>query len=53
MMNKPQKLRIIMKNGSSLFLYDVVKFSLLHDRDEDLWNVEKAMAIMSLLTQTK
>lgn len=38
-MDKPQKLRIIMKNGSSLFLYDVVKFRLPHD--EDYWIIER------------
>ncbi len=37
-MNKPQKLRIIMKNGNSLFLYNVVKFRLPHD--EDYWIIE-------------
>lgn len=39
MMNKPQKLRIIMKNGT-LFLYDVVKFRLPHD--EDYWVIERS-----------
>lgn len=39
-MNKPQKLRIIMKNGSSLFLYDVVEFRLPHDKD--YWIVERS-----------
>ena len=39
MMNKPQKLRIIMKNGT-LFLYDVVKFRLSHD--EDYWIIERS-----------
>lgn len=38
-MNKPQKLRIIMKNGT-LFLYDVVKFRLPHD--EDYWIIERS-----------
>lgn len=39
-MNKPQKLRIIMKNGSSLFLYDVVEFRLPHDGD--YWVIERS-----------
>lgn len=39
MMDKPQKLRIIMKNGSSLFLYDVVEFRLPYD--EDYWVIER------------
>ena len=38
-MNKPQKLRIIMKNGSSLFLYDVVEFRLPHNGD--YWVIER------------
>ena len=38
-MNKPQTLRIIMKNGSSLFLYDVVEFRLPHDGD--YWVIER------------
>lgn len=40
MMNKPQKLRIIMKNGSPLFLYDVVEFRLPHN--EDYWIIERS-----------
>lgn len=40
MMDKPQKLRIILKNGSSLFLYDVVEFRLPHD--EDYWIIERS-----------
>jgi hypothetical protein len=39
MMDKPQKLRIIMKNGSSLFLYDVVEFRLPYDGD--YWVIER------------
>ena len=39
-MNEPQKLRIIMKNGSSLFLYDVVEFRLPHDGD--YWVIERS-----------
>lgn len=39
MMDKPQTLRIIMKNGSSLFLYDVVEFRLPHDGD--YWVIER------------
>lgn len=39
MMDKPQKLRIILKN-STLFLYDVVKFRLPHD--EDYWIIERS-----------
>ena len=39
MMDKPQTLRIIMKNGT-LFLYDVVKFRLPHD--EDYWIIERS-----------
>lgn len=39
MMDKPQKLRIIMKNGSSLFLCDVVEFRLPHDGD--YWVIER------------
>lgn len=38
--NKSQTLKIIMKNGGTLFLYDVEKFRLL--RDEDFWIVEKS-----------
>lgn len=38
-MNKPQKLRIIMKNGT-LFLYDVVEFRLPHN--EDYWIIERS-----------
>ena len=38
-MDKPQTLRIIMKNGSSLFLYDVVEFRLPHDGD--YWVIER------------
>ena len=39
-MNKSQKLRIIMKNGSSLFLFDVVEFRLPHDGD--YWVIERS-----------
>ena len=39
MMDKPQKLKIILKNGT-LFLYDVVKFRLPHD--EDYWIIERS-----------
>lgn len=38
--NESQTLKIIMKNGGVLFLYDVKKFRLL--RDEDFWIVEKS-----------
>lgn len=40
MMDKPQKLRIILKNGT-LFLYDVVKFRLPYDEDY-YWIIEKS-----------
>lgn len=39
MMDKPQKLKIILKNGSSLFLFDVVEFRLPHDGD--YWVIER------------
>lgn len=39
-MDKPQKLRIIMKNGSSLFLFDVVEFRLPHN--VDYWIIERS-----------
>lgn len=39
MVSTPKTLKIIMKNGSSLFLYDVVEFRLPHD--EDYWIVER------------
>lgn len=39
-MDKPQKLKIILKNGSSLFLFDVVEFRLLHDGD--YWVIERS-----------
>lgn len=40
MVSTPKTLKIIMKNGSSLFLYDVVKFRLPHD--EDYWVIERS-----------
>lgn len=40
MMDTPQTLKIIMKNGSSLFLYDVVEFRLPHDGD--YWVIERS-----------
>lgn len=39
-MVKPQTLKIIMKKGNSLFLYDVVEFRLSHG--EDYWVIEKS-----------
>lgn len=40
MVSTPKTLKIIMKNGSSLFLYDVVEFRLPHD--EDYWVIERS-----------
>ena len=40
MVSRPETLKIIMKNGSSLFLYEVVKFRLPHD--EDYWVIERS-----------
>ena len=39
MVSTPKTLKIIMKNGSSLFLYDVVEFRLPHN--EDYWVIER------------
>lgn len=40
MVSTPKTLKIIMKNGSSLFLYDVVEFRLPHDAD--YWIVKRS-----------
>ena len=40
MVSTPKTLKIIMKNGSSLFLFDVVEFRLPHD--EDYWVIERS-----------
>ena len=40
MVSTPKTLKIIMKNGSSLFLYDVVEFRLPHDKD--YWVIERS-----------
>lgn len=40
MVSTPKTLKIIMKNGSLLFLYDVVEFRLPHN--EDYWIIERA-----------
>nr|DAH10662.1 MAG TPA: hypothetical protein [Caudoviricetes sp.] len=40
MMSNPQTLRIIMRNGSPLYIYDVVNFRLPHD--EDYWVIERS-----------
>lgn len=40
MVSTPKTLKIIMKNGSSLFLYDVVEFRLPHN--EDYWVIERS-----------
>ena len=40
MVSKPETLKIIKKNGSSLFLYDVVEFRLPHN--EDYWIIERS-----------
>lgn len=40
MVSRPKKLKIIMKNSSSLFLYDVVEFKLPHD--EDYWIIKRS-----------
>ena len=40
MVSTPKTLRIIMKKGSSLFLYAVVEFRLPHN--EDYWIVERS-----------
>lgn len=40
MVSTPKTLKIIMKNGRSLFLFDVVEFRLPHD--EDYWIVERS-----------
>lgn len=39
-MVKPQTLKIIMKKGGSLFLYNVVEFRLPHDGD--YWVIERS-----------
>lgn len=39
-MDNPQTLKIIMKKGGSLFLYDVVEFRLPHDGD--YWVIERS-----------
>lgn len=39
MVSTPKTLKIIMKNGSSLFLFDVVEFRMPHD--EDYWIIER------------
>lgn len=39
-MDKPQTLRIISPQGTSLYLYDVVNFRLPHD--VDYWIIEKS-----------
>lgn len=38
--SKPQTLRIITPNGNSLYLYDVVKFSL--NNNEDYWIIQRS-----------
>lgn len=40
MVSTPKTLKIIMKNGSSLFLYNVVEFRLPHDKD--YWVIERS-----------
>lgn len=40
MVKHTETLKIIMKNGSSLFLYDVVEFRLPHN--EDYWVIERS-----------
>lgn len=40
MASTSKTLKIIMKNGSSLFLYDVVEFRLPHN--EDYWVIERS-----------
>ena len=40
MVSKPETLKIIKKNGGSLFLYDVVEFRLPHN--EDYWIIERS-----------
>lgn len=40
MVSTPKTLKIIMKNGRSLFLFDVVEFRLPHDKD--YWIVERS-----------
>lgn len=40
MLSTPKTLKIITKNGSSLFLYDVVEFRLPHN--EDYWIIERS-----------
>lgn len=39
-MDKPQTLRIIMRNGSLLYIHDVVNFRLPHN--EDYWVIERS-----------
>lgn len=40
MSSKTQTLRIIMRNNSPLYIYDVVNFRLPHD--EDYWVIERS-----------
>lgn len=40
MVSTPKTLKIIMKNGRSLFLFDVVEFRLPHN--EDYWIIERS-----------
>lgn len=40
MVSTPKTLKIIMKNGRSLFLFDIVEFRLPHD--EDYWIVKRS-----------
>lgn len=40
MVSTPKTLKIIMKNGSSLFLFDVVEFRLPYN--EDYWIIERS-----------
>ena len=39
-MDKPQTLRIIMRNGSPLYIHDAVNFRLPHA--EDYWVIERS-----------
>lgn len=40
--NKPQTLRIIAPNGSSLYIYDVVEFKLRNS--DDYWIIQRSNA---------
>ncbi len=40
MSSKTQTLRIVMRNNSPLYIYDVVNFRLPHD--EDYWVIERS-----------